>query len=284
MWLLSDVENNSPGDSLVTKNILALVGLVALVIGLAVWQYGFFRDVKQQIERETAVARAQTIVRNMEERAAALTDRARKLRIDARTREKEMERDVEHVETTKQAVVKLAGAARDAGLPKPSEATPNDLQKSLPFGGRSLTAGEVYRTLEKWQRDAQSKEQRNKVTRVMIDRIRSTADQLEQKQSQFASQVQATRATLERLEMQRDLASLDKELAELGASASGNPAGELKDVLETLQKQIDEYESTSEVLGAEQVAGQPLTPDDVLAGPAGDVGVRKELDSLWDQK
>ena len=29
---------------------------------------------------------------------------------------------------------------------------------------------------------------------------------------------------------------------------------------ETPQRQIDEYESTSEVLGAEQVAGQPLTP------------------------
>jgi chromosome segregation ATPase len=118
----------------------------------------------------------------------------------------------------------------------------------------------------------------------MIDRIRSTADQLEQKQSQFASQVQATRATLERLEMQRDLAALDKELAELGASASGNPAGELKDVLETLQKQIDEFESTSEVLGAEQVAGQPLTPEDVLAGADSGSTVRKELDSLWEKK
>jgi hypothetical protein len=267
-----------------TKNLLALTGLVALVIGLAIWQYGFFRDMKLQIERETAVARAQNIVRNMEERAAILTDRARKLRIDARSREKEMERDLERLSKTKQAVVTLAAAARSAGLPKPSEATTDDLQKSLPFSGRTLTAGEVYRTLEKWQGDVQSKEQRNKVTRAMIDRIRSTADQLEQKQTLFASQVQATRATLERLEMQRDLASLDKELAELGASASGNPAGELKDVLETLQKQIDEYESTSEVLGAEQVAGQPLTPDDVLAGPAGDVGVRKELDSLWDQK
>jgi hypothetical protein len=51
-----------------------------------------------------------------------------------------------------------------------------------------------------------------------------------------------------------------------------------------LQKQIDEFESTSEVLGAEQVAGQPLTPEDVLAGADSGATVRKELDSLWEKK
>ncbi len=126
-------------------------------------------------------------------------------------------------------------------------------------------------------------EERLKVTRGMIDRIRTTADQLEQKQTQYLAQVQNTRATLERLEMQRDLAELDKELAELGASASGNPAGELKGVLETLQKRIDEYEATSEVLTAEPASSEPLTPSDVLAGSANRATVRQELDSLWDK-
>ncbi len=266
-----------------TKNIFAMCGLVALVGALGIWQFGFFSSVKEQIDRETAVTRAQHVVRNMEERAASLTDRARELRIDARTREKAIEREEQQTAKTKQAVVALAEAARDAGLPKPTAAGAEDLKKTLAFAGRTLAAAEVYSTLERWQSDVRGSEERLKVTRGMIDRIRTTADQLEQKQTQFVAQVQNTRATLERLEMQRDLASLDKELAELGASAAGNPAGELKGILETLQKQIDEYEATSEVLAAEPESGELLTPDEALAGNAVEVTIRQELDTLWDK-
>ena len=56
------------------------------------------------------------------------------------------------------------------------------------------------------------------------------------------------------------------ELAELGTSLAGNPAGELQDVLETLQKQIDEYEATSEVLTVKLTSSGALTPDEVLLG------------------
>lgn len=265
------------------KNILALCGLVALVGALGIWQFGFFSNVKEHIERETAVTRAQAVVRNMEERAGSLTDRARELRIDARAREKALQREETQTAKTERAIVALAQAARDAGLPKPSAAGPDDLKKTLAFAGRTISAVEVYGTLERWQSDVRTSQDRLKVTRGMIDRIRSTADQLEQKQTQYVAQVQNTRATLERLEMQRDLAALDKELAELGASASGNPAGELKGILETLQKQIDEYEATSEVLSAEPAADQPLTPDEVLAGQVEEVTVRQELDALWEK-
>lgn len=266
-----------------TKNMLAFVGLVALVGALGIWQFGFFSNVKEQIERETAVTRAQTIVRDVETRANSLTERARELRIEARTREKAIERDESNAEKTTKAIVALATAARDAGLPKPTAAGPDDLKKTLAFAGKTLSASEVYRTLERWQTDVRSNVDRLKVTRTMIDRIRSTADQLEQKQTQFLVQVQYTRATLERLELQRDLASLDKELAELGASAGGNPAGELKGVLDTLQKQIDEYEATSEVLAAEPTATDTLTPEEALSGSTTEVSVRQELDALWDK-
>ncbi len=117
---------------------------MALVGSLGIWKFGFFRDVKESIERETAVTRAQAIVHNMEERAASLTDRARKLRIDARTREKAIEREEQQTAKTRQAVVALAQAARDAGLPKPSAAPDDGMQKSLTFVGRTLPASEVY--------------------------------------------------------------------------------------------------------------------------------------------
>lgn len=263
------------------KNILVLCGLLILVGGLGYWQFGFFSDVKQSIERETAVTRAQHMVGNMETQAKGLTERARQLRIRARTQEKEVDRDTQQAEKTKLAIVKLAAAAKEAGLPKPSEATDEDRAKTLAFAGRTLTAVEVYSTLTKWQGEARAAEAKLKVPRTMIDRMRTTADLFEQKQSEFLTRIDATRSTLEQLEMQRDLAQLDKELAELGASAAGNPAGELQGVLETLQKQIDEYEATSEVLTAETSSSGPLTPDEALAGQTSEVSVQSELDALW---
>jgi len=266
-----------------TKNMFAFVGLLALVGGIGVWQFGYFTEVKETIERETAISRAATIVKQMEDRAASLTERARELRIRARSQEKEVERDIQQADKTKRAIGTLASAAKDAGLPKPSQAQAEDRSKTIAFAGRTLTAAEVYDTLEKWQSEVRTAVERLKVPRKMIEKMRSTADQLEQKQSQFLAQIDSTRSTLQQLEMQRDLAELDKELAELGASAAGNPAGELQGVLETLQKQIDEYEATSEVLSAETTSEGPLTPDEVLAGQVTEVSVRSELDALWDK-
>lgn len=267
-----------------TRNLLALVGLVALVVGLGVWQYDYFNSVKQQIERETAVARAQSIVGDMEKRGAELTDRARQLRIDARTREMTIERDEAQTAKTKAAILALAGAAKTGGLPKPTAATPDDLKKTLAFAGKTLPASEVYQTLERWQGEARRNDERLKVSRAMIDRIRTTADQMEAKQETYLTQIQNTRVTLERLELQRDLSALDAELAEIGSTAAGKPAGDLKSVVDTLQKQIDEYGATSDVLATESANPAQLTPDEALSGSTEKVTVQQELDTLWDQK
>lgn len=267
-----------------TRNLLAMIGLLTLVIGLGIWQFDYFSQVKQQIERDSAVHRANMIVGDMEKRGAELSERTRKLRVDARTREKQLERDEAQTSKTKAAIQSLAKAAIISGLPKPTEATPEDLAKTLSFAGKSLPASEVYSILERWQAEVRRNNERLTITRTMIDRIRSTADQLESKQEKYLTQVQNTRATLERLELQRDLAALDKELAELGATTSGNPVGDLKGVMETLQKQIDEYESTSEVLATESANLDDLTPDEALSGSTEAANVRHEIDAIWDQR
>ena len=171
-----------------TRNLLALCGLVALVGGLGVWQFELFSDVKEQLERETAVARAQSIVRDMESRAALLTQRARKLRVKARTQEKEVERDEAQAAKTKKAIATLAQGAKNAGFPKPSAASEADRQKTMVFCGRTLPAAEVYDTLQRWQqKEFRAAEDRLKIPRRMIDRMRATADQLEEQQSQFVT-------------------------------------------------------------------------------------------------
>ncbi len=268
------------------RSILAMVGLLALLTGLAVWQFGFFskkvQEVSLQIERETAVARAEGMIRDTERQAAELTEKARKLRIEARAREIAVERGAEQVEKTRLATAALAKAAREAGLPKPTEAGPDDLKKTFTFAGRTLTGAELYQTLERWQTDVQRDERKVSVNAKITDRFRAAADQLEAKQGKMVAAVTDVRAKLEELNMQRDLAQVEKDLAELGANLRGDFAGDLGQAMNTLQKEIDELQATSEVIGKEPDQGPALTPDDVLAGQQAEVSVRQQLDALWD--
>lgn len=268
-----------------TRNLLALVGLVALLAGLGVWQFGFLSakvdEVSTQIERETAVARATAMIRDAERRADDLIEKSRQLRVKARAQELAAERTAATAAKTRQAMTALATAARSAGLPKPSEAGEAELAKTINFAGRTLTGAEVYRTLERWQADFDRETRRSETTQTMIARIRTAADQLESKQSQMVASVGDVRAKLEELSMQRDLARVETELAELGASVRGEFAGDLGHAMETLQTEIDELQATTDVLGGQADATAPLTPQDALEANAAEVTIRQQLDSLW---
>lgn len=268
------------------RNVLAMIGLLVLLAGLAIWQFGFFskkvEEVTLQIERETAVARAESMIRNTERQAVELTEKARKMRIDARAKEIAVARDAEQAQKTRLAMAALAKEARQAGLPKPTEAGGEDLKKTLSFAGRTLSGAELYQTLERWQADVQRDERKVDAMTKIGDRMRALAEQYEAKQQKMLTAASDVRARLDELNMQRDLAKVEKELAELGANLRGDFAGDLGRAMETLQNEIDELQATSEVLGQPTDSGPALTPDEVLAGQRAEVSVRQQLDALWD--
>jgi chromosome segregation ATPase len=268
------------------RSVFALVGLTALLIGLAIWQFGFFsakvQQVTTQIERETAVARAESMIRDTERRADDLSQKAQKLRVEARAKEIAASREVENLDKTRAATAALATAAREAGLPKPSVAQEEHRKQTLAFAGRTLTGEEVYRTLDRWQGEWNRGDGKRQVTEKIITRMRTAADQLEAKQQRLATSINDVRGKLEDLQMQRDLARVEKELSELGASVRGEFAGDVGQALQTLQKEIDELQATTDVVGSTAGENAPLTPDEVLTGPAQKATGRQQLDALWD--
>jgi len=250
------------------------------------WQFGFVsakvEQVSTQVERKTAIARAEAMIRDTERRATELSDRARELRIEAQTREIAAEREAEQDQKMRLALGALAVAAREAGLPKPSDAKEGDLEKRFSFAGRNLSGDGVYRTLKRWQLQVRRNDQNRETTRKMIERMRTAADQLKSKQQSMITRIGEVRSKLEELEIHRDLARVEKELAELGADVRGEFAGDLGKAMKTLQQEIDELQATADVLGKEPQAGASLTPDEVLAESGADPTVLQELDALWD--
>lgn len=250
------------------KSVLAFVGAVVLLLGFASYHYGFLSkkvdEVSTQIERETAVARAENRIRDIEKRAEDIGEKARDLRIKARTQELSEERQAESRLKTQAAMKNLADAAKQGGLPKPSAMGPDDLKKSIAFAGKSLTGQEVLKLLQTWQSQLAHKEKLSVTATKMASSRRAAADQLESQREKMLALVTDVRSKLEDLAMQRDMAKVEVELAELKATSSGAYSGDLGGTLKTIQKEIDEKLATVEVLQAESTAAELNNPEAAL--------------------
>ena len=271
------------------KSVIAASAVLAALYGTGVVRldrmFDRARALRKQVDRQTAVARAERMIEDMTNRAAALTGQARNLRIEARTREKALERERERLRRKKEAVLLLAQAARSHGLRKPSQQQEKDLGKLVVFGGRQLSGQDVYRLLRRWQADVTRLESEVALGEQMIERMRDTAEKLENKRVEWERRIHETAALVERLSAQRDLARLNKEIAELGATVDGNPAGELEETVKLLQREIDEYEATAEVLADESPAVLDRAADR-LTSETTDVAkfdVESALDRYWDE-
>lgn len=268
------------------KNLLAFVG-VCVVFGIAaIYHYGYLsqkvNDVRSQIDRETAVARAEARIMDIERRAEDIGDKSRKLRIDARAREMSVEREQESKTKTETAMKNLAEAMKSAGLPKPSAMSPDDLQKTVAYAGRMLKGQEVVKLLQGWNELLQRQKKKTDAQNKIATSMRQAADQLEQQRDKLLSLVTEVRGKLEDLALQRDMASVEKELAELKSNSSGSYSGELGAALKTIQKEIDEKLATVEVLGQESSATDLANPEAALRATEESGNAMSDLDKLFD--
>lgn len=268
------------------KNIMALVGIGAVLAGVVIWQFGFFsRKVDEtmlKMDRATVVSRAESKVREIEKRAEEINAKARKLRIDAKAMELGIERQNQEYTVLESAIKTLADEAKKAGFPKPSEQatlTPEQKKKTLSIGGKTIHAPEIYSTLTRWSEDLERKKGTKEMNQSMIEKMNSVADQLQNKRSEMLAAADKVQGRIKELEMQRDLAKINTELTELGANLEGVNSGELGNMLSTLQKEIDELDATSFVLQNEKKETTPLTPESVVKPQS--VNTNTSLDSLW---
>lgn len=216
------------------KSVLATVGIVAIVGGIAVWQIGFFSekasDVSKQVERATASARVDKAIAKMRDDIASLDGKARKYAAESRKLELSLEREQKEIDQLNEAIKKLSSAAKEAGLPKPSEVTALTEEQGatkLTFGGKSVTGREVYATLERWYDDCQKKSETAQIKRDTVERMRATAEQIKIKKSEMTTELAKLENSVKELEASKDLAKLNAELAEMEASVRGVDAGEI---------------------------------------------------------
>ena len=267
------------------KNILATVGIVAIVAGIAVWQFGFFsdkaRDVAQRVDRAAASARVDKAIDAYRNKIATFDERAREYNVKARKLEYAWNRDVEEAARLKEAVSRLSAAAKEAGLPKPSErASLTEEQRAieLPFGAKRIAAEDVYGTLDRWNDEYKTLETVANQKKESIDRMRAVSEQIRAKKSEMTAELAKMENRVRELSAARDVSKLNAELAEMEASVNGVAAGDSGKAMQTIQDEIDELNALADTYQDEaQTKKTELNPSDVLE-PADAVD---ELDAYW---
>ncbi|MBQ2788978.1 MAG: hypothetical protein IJE97_05020 [Thermoguttaceae bacterium] len=267
------------------KTILATLGILAVVAGIAIWQFGFLSEqaaqMSKKVDRATAAARANKAIAETKARIGRMDEQARKYRVDARTLELAWEREQEAIAKLEAAMKALATAAKEAGLPSPSERDAlTDEQKAivLTFGGKKVAAEDVYLTLEKWSAELKQKRSIAEQKKTTFERTRGVAEQIAKKKGEMELAVAKLEGRLKELETAKDMAAVNAELASMEANVEGVDVGELGVALDVLQEEIDELTAQSNVYQDEANERETsLRPTDVLE-PVSD---EAELDALW---
>lgn len=270
------------------KSFFAAVGILAVILGVVVWNYGFFyTEIKSgmiQLDRATAVDRAEAMLDKTCSQVDSLKEKSYQLKVKARVLELEANREEENLNKTKIAMEQLAQTIKAAGLAKPSEVgTLSDEQKQtkIVFAGKEGTALDAYNQLVKWHAEFEAKREVLEAKRSLIAKLNEQADQMVRKQGELYAIIEKLKLKLIQLQADCDIAKTNAKTAEMGATEVGVNVGDIGKVLDTIQGEIDEWNSRTDVANAE--IGK-ATNGDVFSKP--DVSSVSNsvssLDSLFD--
>lgn len=267
--------------------IWTTIGILAVILVIAVWQFGFFhsqvKDISTKIDRATAVDRANAMIDSTQSQADSLKDRSRQLLTDARKTELSVERDEEKLVRLELAFKQLAQTLKTAGLPCPSKMgtlTDEQKQTKIVFAGREGSALEAYNQILKWNSEFLQKKAILDAKRNLIERQRAAADSMIVKQGELYAVIEKIKIQLAKLETEREIARINAQMAELGATEAGVNIGELGKFLDAIQDEIDDLNAKTDIANTE--AGKP-TSGDVFSIPdvASTAEENNSLDLLW---
>lgn len=269
-------------------NVFVAIGILVVVVGVVAWNYGlFYKDIKgviTQIDRASAVGRAEKLIDTSHREAESLGKKSYDTRVRKGILELEADREEEKLNKTKFALEQLAQTIKAAGLPKPSDVgTLTDEQKKIKitFGSREASALSAYNQLARWQTEYEQKKAVLDAKRELIVKLNERADQMISKQSELFAIIEKLKLQLTRLQADREIAKINAEIAEMGATVEGVNVGEIGKVLDTLEGEIIELTSIARV--ADEEAGK-LSNGDVFSKPEVSSGTKavNPLDTLWE--
>ena len=132
-------------------NFLVPKGGTAIVVGIK-------DDLAKMLKDKTVLPRAKLELKNAIAARDNAEEMAKRLRIDVKVSERQVERIQEEIAKSREAFITLQDSAKENGLPKRAEATAEDREKTIFIAGAQRTGAEVYRSLQQLKDELQRAE------------------------------------------------------------------------------------------------------------------------------
>jgi hypothetical protein len=238
------------------------------------------KDQKNQVEKylkdKTVLQRANVQLEEAKNSRKKLEEIANKFNIDAEIALRQIKRVNEEKDKTRNAFETLQGVAKNAGLPKFVEATPEDKAKQISVGAKTYTGEDVYRVLKEYKASITKADTAVAREQKKSDFLKDRSEKIRNQMSRVDNNISEMEQKIEDYKMYQEMLAANKTIDDLGLSDD-----KMKQILATdsivseLQKQIDssdiaveikDKESSSADLKDELNSGGPasITDDDLI--------------------
>jgi len=237
--------------------------LVALGFSMALVGCGdvtaVVKDKKNQLEKQfkdaTVLERARAQLADAKKSRLKLKGIADQFSVDSEVSLKQVKRLENEKEKTSDAFKKLQDTARQAGLPKFSDATEEDLTKTLQIGTKNFTGADIYRVLREYKAQLDQADAAIEREHIKPKFLKDRAEKIRTQLIRVDSNIADMERKIADLEMYQELFAANKTIDSLGLS--DDKMTELlntESVLTELRKKIDASEVREEQRDREEQA------------------------------
>ena len=215
-----------------------------------------YNQVDEYLKDKTFLPRINVELAEAKASRAKLKDIADKLFVDAEVALKPVEELTVEAEKSKTAFIKLQDIAKQAGLPKKAEASPEDLAKKISVGGKELRGKDVYDLLKDYKGEVTKATAAVERQKKLSDMKRSLANTVNDRMDRIDENIDKMQAQIENYKVYQEMVIAGKTAKDLGLDDDA-----LKQLLNTdntmgeLRKRTDTMAVESEKLYQESLKG-----------------------------
>lgn len=217
------------------------------------------KDKKNQLDKylkdATVLPRANVQLEEAKKSRAKLKEIADKFNVDAEVALRQVQRVEEEQAKSKKAFEMLQDAAKKAGLPKRVEATPEDLQKKIQVGTKTLTGDDVYNTLRQFKSEVEKATAAVAREKTKADHLKKQAAGIKDRMNKIDANIDEMERKIEDYKMYQEMLAANKTIDDLGLNDD-----QMKQLLDTdnilseLRKSADRAEVGLEIKDKEGAA------------------------------
>jgi hypothetical protein len=210
------------------------------------------KDKKNQVEKylkdKTVLERARVQLADAQKSRAELKKVADQFSIDSEVAIKQLKRLEDENGKTVEAFKKLQDAARDAELPKLTDATAEDKAKTIQIGTKSFTGEDVYRILREYKTQVEKANAAIERERKQSDFLKDRAEKIRAQMPRVDNNIAEMERKIADYEMYQKLLAANKTIESLGLSDDKmNELLNTDSILAELRTEVDKADVTLEM-------------------------------------